>query len=174
MTVPVPTGLVPSLDRISQTSAPDPGQVIAAGNNTLIFSNVQTGTNYDTSTGIWTAPANGICIFSIIVGGNLPAGSYGYIVVTKNAYNAIWSEWCVQNNASGLAVGCTVSRSLEVAANDQIQPWFYSPSGNPAVGANFFNNDFMAASFLFMPTPGPLPSAQTEDMTTGQAETAAG
>lgn len=127
------------------------------GNNALqsiSFSTVQSGTNYNTSTGIWTAPFSGICMVSAIVTiGPVPAGGYASLQLLQNGTTVVWGGMYVQSGPSdAYSVGIHLERSVAVASGDQLTLALWADPGTIIIGCPIYNDNFTAASFFFYPT----------------------
>lgn len=152
--VPVPTGLNAYLDRVSQTAS----GLTVQGNNALQpinFSSVQSGTNYNTSTGIWTAPFSGICTVNAIVTiGSVPAGGYAELRLLQHGTTVVWGGMYTQSGPSdAYSVGIHLERSVAVGSGDQLTLALWAIPGNLIVGCPIYSDDFTAASFSLIAVP---------------------
>lgn len=118
----------------------------------IIYTAVQTGSNYDVKTGMWTAPHAGACQVSAIVSATgVLTSTWIWLTIEKNGVYVLWGEYSF--GAGGLTCCATLSRAIEVTAGDTLKVVFGASYG----GGQLVTNDYTAASFLLIPAAGAAP-----------------
>lgn len=164
MTVPVPTGPVapviqsPIQDWVYGVRTPGSVQ---QGFFNIGYNSTARGNNYNYSTGIYTAPFNGILIIDAAVTVSaVPSGGYGQLyVISSNQTegNFCYGPYC----GSGSVVTMNVSTSFLVVAGDQIRIQTNIAVGNPMIGCTIYSSSQSWATFALFPTVSGAPTLTT-------------
>ncbi len=101
--------------------------------------NFDTGSNYDTSTGKYTAPVAGFYQFNANISVNYTGGNYIGVAFHKNGTRVSIGNFVAGGGSGSTLASNGVSAYLQLAANDYVQVYHFGTGGAGQTGSDLTN-----------------------------------